>query len=303
MNDHEKCQLERRKVMKTIASLAAVAVVPAVAGRVSARELFARPPGKPDRPDRPDGPPGGTSGGTAEPAEGGDNPSADWLSGGTKSMTADFPDDSIFATGATCTVALTEQRTEGPCYFDSVYREDISEGLVGLPTQLCFQLTNESCEPLAGYEIEVWHCSVEGVYSGDTSDASDTGRFNSSYCTGDAEDALASQWFRGIAVTDSSGRVNFKTCFPGWYSSRAIHIHFRVRSNNADSVVSQFGFGDYFCQSICTTHEDYVSRGEPDTYMNNDTVFDGPDETYMFNLQANTDGSLLAYKRLMISES
>ncbi|WP_426752119.1 hypothetical protein [Myxococcus sp. Y35] len=48
--------------------------------------------------------------------------------------------------------------------------------------------------------------------------------YASDFCTsGDAE-ARAARWFRGVQTTDANGRVNFDTCFPGWYSSRTIHI-------------------------------------------------------------------------------
>ena len=128
-------------------------------------------------------------------------------------MTAAFPEDTIFESGATCDITLTEPLKEGPCYFYSDYREDISDGLVGLPMQLCLQLTDQNCQPLSGYEVEVWHCDVRGVYSGDTTNSQDSDRFSTSFCTGNDEAALASRWFRGILVTDSAGRVNFQSCF------------------------------------------------------------------------------------------
>lgn len=225
----------------------------------------------------------------------------DWATGGTSSITENFPDDSLFDSSSTCSVELTESLTEGPCYFDSEYRDDISEGQTGLPMMLCLQLVDANCNPLSGYEIEVWHCDVEGIYSGDTSDSSDANGFNSSFCTGNDSDALAAKWFRGIKVTDSAGRVDFASCFPGWYSSRVIHIHFRVKNNNNDEVVSQFAFSDEFVDAICTTHSDYSSRGEPDTHLSSDTVFRSSDGDYLFDLQQNADGSLLAYKRIIIS--
>ena len=105
----------------------------------------------------------------------------------------------------------------------------------------------------------------------------------------------------GVAVTDSGGRVNFASCFPGWYPSRAIHIHFWVKSNNNDQLVSQFDFSDQFCQSICTTHIDYATRGQPATLLATDTVFGDDYDQYLFDTQQNSDGSLLAYKRIVIS--
>lgn len=236
---------------------------------------------------------GTSSGGTVETT-------TNWATGGTSSITESFPDDSLFETGSACNVELTPSLTEGPCYFDSEYRDDISEEQTGLPMMLCLQLVDSNCNPLSGYEIEVWHCDVQGIYSGDTSDSSDRNGFSSSFCTGNDSEALQAKWFRGIAVTDTSGRVNFYSCFPGWYSSRAIHVHFRVKNNSNDQLISQFGFVDEFVDAICTTHAYYSGRGEPDTHNSRDTVFNG-DEDELFNLAQNADGSLLAWKRIIIS--
>ena len=244
----------------------------------------------------------GSTGSDDSTDNGSDTSTDGWASGGTASMVSDYPDDSLFESSSVCSVALTGAQTEGPCYFQSDYLDDISEEQTGLPMMLCLQLIDESCNPLSGYEIEVWHCDVDGIYSGDTSDSADSSNFNSSFCTDNESDALSAKWFRGIAVTDSSGRVNLKSCFPGWYSSRAIHIHFRIRRNNNDQLISQFGFTDAFCQDICTNHVDYSHHGEPDTLLGQDTVFGSDYNDYLFDIEQNEDGSLLAYKRIIISE-
>jgi len=226
-----------------------------------------------------------------------------WASGGTAAMTANFPEDSVFALGAACSLALTKTMTEGPCYFAADALDDISEAQSGLPMQLCLRVIDASCNPVSGLEVEVWHCDVEGIYSGDTTGSADSRRFSTSFCTGNDSDALKSKWFRGYQVTDSSGRVNFKSCFPGWYSSRTIHIHFRVRNNNNDEVISQFCFPDSLTQDICTNHSDYKGRGIQDTTLTSgrDTVFGSNYQDFVFDYQQNTDGSILVYKTIQIS--
>jgi protocatechuate 3,4-dioxygenase beta subunit len=169
--------------------------------------------------------------------------------------------------------------------------------------QLCLRVVNRSCQPLAGLEVEVWHCDVEGLYSGNTTGSSDAGRFAGSFCTGNDSDAVKARWFRGIAVTDSNGRVNFKSCFPGWYAGRTIHIHFRVRNNNNDQVVSQCCFPDSLTEEICTTHPNYQSRGKQDTTLGTgrDNVFGSNYSDYLFNTARNSDGSMLAWKTIRLS--
>ncbi|WP_430460892.1 intradiol ring-cleavage dioxygenase [Thalassolituus sp. LLYu03] len=230
--------------------------------------------------------------------------STGWASGGTDLITVDYPADTLFDGSSTCSVTMSAQ-TEGPCYFGVSESEDIAEGQTGLPMQLCLQFVDEDCNPLEGYLIEVWHCNRSGVYSGDTSDSDDSARFAGDYCTGNNSAAEASTWFRGELTTDSSGRVNFKSCFPGWYSGRTIHIHFRIRKANggSDYLISQFCFDDSFTEEICTTHAKYSSRGIQDTTLSGgrDTIFGSDYSEYLMNLQQNSDGSLLAYKRVVVS--
>ncbi len=230
-----------------------------------------------------------------------------WLSGGTNLITVDFPDTAIFDTGGTCNVSLTQETTLGPCYFEDDTGEDMSNGLSGLPMQLCLRLVDNNCQPLEGYTIEVWHCDNEGIYSGDTSESDDGSSFAGDFCTGGDEEAAVSTWYRGKLTTDSDGRVNFKTCFPGWYSGRTIHIHFAVSEDGGSTrnVISQFCFTDEFAKEICTTHELYSSRGEQDTtFAGGDNVFPSSGyEAFLMTTAQNPDGSLLAYHTIQIDPS
>lgn len=238
---------------------------------------------------------GGTTGVVTTPASG------SWQSGGTNLITVDYPDDSIFASSTSC--SITPSTTKGPCYFQDDTGEDISEGKTGLPMQLCLRLVDSNCNPLANYTIEVWHCDTEGVYSADTSNSSDSSSFAGNFCTGGDSTAERSTWFRGQLTTDSNGRVNFKTCFPGWYSSRTIHIHFAVSQNGVNRVISQFCFTDAFAKQICTEHPLYSHRGEQDTTLaGGDNVFPRSGyESYLLTTQANSDNTLLAYHTIVLN--
>lgn len=229
-----------------------------------------------------------------------------WKSGGTDLITVDYPNDNIFDSGGSCTVALTEDTTRGPCYFQDDTGEDISLSLTGLPMQLCLRLVDSDCQPLENYTVEVWHCDTQGIYSGDTTDSEDDNGFATNFCTSGDSAAQQSTWYRGQLTTDSNGRVNFKTCFPGWYPGRTIHIHFAVSDNGGSSrgIVSQFCFADEITREIYTTHERYSSRGDQDTPLasSRDVVF--PDtgyETFLLTTEQNTDGTLLAYHTIQIS--
>ena len=53
----------------------------------------------------------------------------------------------------------------------------------------------------------------DGVYSGYDQPGSNT--VGQTFC-------------RGVQMTDSTGLARFTTIYPGWYSGRITHVHFRV---------------------------------------------------------------------------
>ncbi|APR78490.1 putative dioxygenase [Minicystis rosea] len=240
---------------------------------------------------------GGTAGtgATGTGGVGGSSAAGEWATGGTASMTAkeSYPDP--FAAGAGTTCALTCAMTLGPCYAHTIERQDISEGHDGLPVRLSFLVVDETCKPISGATVDIWHCGTEGLYSGD--DASD-------FCTSGDETARAARWFRGVQTTDAAGRVNFDTCFPGWYSSRTIHIHFTIRIGDAEYVTSQLFFPDTLDDEIVGTQPLYKDRGARDTTNQTDTVISGDAvNDYTFQYARMSDGAMQAWKTLVIRSS
>jgi len=54
--------------------------------------------------------------------------------------------------------------------------------------------------------------------------------------------ARGSKFLRGYQQTDAAGRAQFTTVYPGWYSGRAVHLHFKVRNtSNAGDGIYQGG--------------------------------------------------------------
>jgi protocatechuate 3,4-dioxygenase beta subunit len=149
-------------------------------------------------------------------------------------------------------------------------------------------------------DVDVWHCDNAGVYSSETSD-------NPGFCTGNNAAALKARYFRGHHKTDDSGVAWFSTCFPGWYSSRAIHVHFTVRrsSRSGDEyLTAQVAFPEDLIKEICATHPDYTAHGQPDTANTSDTVFSAATvNNYLVNTQKMSDGALLAWKTVIIRSS
>jgi protocatechuate 3,4-dioxygenase beta subunit len=264
-----------------------------------------------------------------------------WARGGTANLASgSYRDPFITSTGGSC--SLTCRETIGPCYASTLERSDISEGYPGLPVRLSLLVVDESCTPVAGATVDIWHTRNTGTYSGsDTglgldgqplmlgpppgapapgaapADAAPAGAplppagappppgapppgaaFSCSL--GDA-DAEAHQFFRGTQTTDATGRVHFDTCYPGWYTGRALHIHFIVRRDGRESVTSQLYFPEELTRELCASHPDYMAAGQPDTTNTSDGLFSG--EEHVLETEKQPDGALLAYKTLVIRSS
>lgn len=214
-----------------------------------------------------------------------------WASGGTAAMTAKASYPNPFASAAaTCTAALAV--TEGPCTeAQDQVRQDVSEGLGGLPVRLALRVVDASCQPIAGATVKIWHTQKTGSYSGNTP--------NPGMCLKDQSDS-AKHYFRGFQTADADGRVDFDTCFPGWYRGRTIHIHYAV-GHDGKTFTSQLVFDQALVASIFASHPDYASFGAPDTTNASDNVVGGKDlSTFVLDTQKMSDGAMLASKTLVV---
>jgi protocatechuate 3,4-dioxygenase beta subunit len=161
--------------------------------------------------------------------------------------------------------------TEGPYFVDeklnrSDIRSDPDTGVVeaGATLALAYAVSRidaSSCTPFAGALVDVWHCNALGVYS-DVNDPSGS--------------TVGQQFLRGYQVTDADGMARFITVYPGWYSGRAVHIHFKIRTDaGADAgleFTSQLFFDD--AQSAAVYSRDpYAAKGTPDTPNSNDGIY------------------------------
>ncbi|RBP85736.1 intradiol ring-cleavage dioxygenase [Marinomonas rhizomae] len=219
---------------------------------------------------------------------------ARWATGGTHAMDKTIlyqnpllKDD----LGSICQV--TNRTTEGPCYSSTRVRQDISEGREGLPVRLWFKIVDVNCHPIQGVKVDIWHCDPFGIYSGKDMEMVD-------FCTNSDKEYQSNDWFRGIQTTDENGLVYFETCFPGWYVSRAVHIHLSI-SKGSDTLTTQVGFDDDLADSILLNEAVYSGHGKPDTNNSSDTVFPNVGyEAFLMQTKALVDNSMLAWKALSV---
>ena len=226
------------------------------------------------------------------------DPAAAWATGGTASMTAQdcYPDP--FA-GGVLACALICETTAGPCTTATkLERKDVSEGFAGLPVRLSLLVVDaDTCTPVAGARVEIWHTQRTGVYSGVTP--------NPPQCYLDDPNAATFMCFRGIQTAGADGRVDFDTCFPGWYSGRTIHIHFQVIRDGSVYATSQLFFAGELNAEIFASHPEYSAFGQPDVTNASDSIIgDQADPaSYTLDTARMPDGAMLASKVIAIRGS
>jgi protocatechuate 3,4-dioxygenase beta subunit len=180
----------------------------------------------------------------------------------------------VSPTAAPVACVLTLEQTEGPYFVDerlnrSDLTSDPSDGSVseGVPLQLDLtvsEVNGATCTPLVGAVVDMWHCDALGAYS-DVS--AGMGQSNT----------VGQKFLRGYQVTDANGRVAFQTIFPGWYSGRTVHIHFKVRtdpdSQQRFEFTSQLFFDEATTDAVIA-QAPYNEKGAPDTTNSSDNIFD-----------------------------
>lgn len=130
---------------------------------------------------------------------------------------------------------------------------------IALLINLKIQDQSESCKPLSGVLVDIWHCDAEGNYS----EYGGTRLQEVNY--------TQAHFLRGRQTTDANGQVSFISIFPGWYPGRAPHIHVEVLDQEKKPLLNtQIAFPDE------STAEVYASRGykgKEDTSNSDDGVF------------------------------
>lgn len=178
------------------------------------------------------------------------------------------------------------EKTVGPYFVDELInrsdiRSDPSTGVVKAGVQLDLKfvvskIASNSCTAFSGAQVDVWHCDAGGLYSDES-----------------ANNTLGQKFLRGYQVTDANGVASFTTIYPGWYSGRTTHIHFKIRATTSAGAsyefVSQLFFADTLTDTVYT-QTPYNSRGARDTRNSNDNIYGSDGGQLLLTLAQNGSG-------------
>lgn len=211
-------------------------------------------------------------------------------------------DTSTDTTDGSCTTIPEE--TEGPYPGDGtngqnaltlsgIVRSDIRQSVAGasgvaegvlLTVTLTLLDGQNSCKPLSGHAIYLWHCDAGGNYS--------------MYSAAVANE----NYLRGVQETDENGQVTFTTIFPGCYSGRWPHIHFEVypsvsvaSSGQNKVATSQLAFPEDQCIEAYATDGYEASVGNlANITLDTDNIFSDSAELQLASMSGSASAGFTA---------
>jgi len=159
---------------------------------------------------------------------------------------------------------LIPSATAGPFPSRSLLdRRVIHDGYPGHPFRLGVRVVDPACVPIPGATVEVWHTDASGDYS--------------QYEDGGSgkDEAEGTTFCRGAQTANPEGIVEFETIYPGWYESRAVHIHVRVHVDGEPVRTAQLYLDEDYTAEICGSGE-YAQFGLPRTTWADDRLVGDP---------------------------
>ncbi|HEY9007368.1 MAG TPA: IPT/TIG domain-containing protein [Ohtaekwangia sp.] len=211
------------------------------------------------------------------------------VNGVTVTSTSSF---TVTTASASCT--STDSETAGPFPTKSpsdLVKSDIRSDRTGVAFSIVITIENKnnSCSPLEGALVDIWHCDKDGYYSEYGGTSMQTVDYTSVH------------FLRGRQTTDSDGKVAFTSIFPGWYQSRATHVHVHVYNAAGTSLlVTQIAFPEGSNSAVAlvnaSTANGYTKGMSGYTYNASDTVFTDSLDTELATVTGSVaDGYVLTH--------
>jgi protocatechuate 3,4-dioxygenase beta subunit len=154
---------------------------------------------------------------------------------------------------------LTVEATSGP--FHVTGAPELAGGDLN-PTKLPGNLIEVSgrvflglddTKPAAGAEVEIWHADSDGAYHPNGNGPS----------TDYKPEEVA---LRGFVKADAEGRYRFSSIYPGEYTGRARHFHFKIRAPGRPELTTQLIVPAKPGDSL-TFDSDDIAEGLPDCQL------------------------------------
>ncbi|MCA6068813.1 T9SS type A sorting domain-containing protein [Chryseobacterium sp. RG1] len=172
----------------------------------------------------------------------------------------------------TLSCSVTNSETEGPFPThtpSSLVQSNIVSDRTGVAFTMNIYIknTNGNCAAYQGVLVDVWHCDKDGNYS----EYGGTSMQSANYTN--------YHFLRGRQTTDANGLVTFTSIFPGWYQSRATHIHVHVyKADGTSLLVTQIAFPEGTSSAVYDVNVNGTSYGYTKgmtgyTYNSTDNVF------------------------------
>jgi protocatechuate 3,4-dioxygenase beta subunit len=148
----------------------------------------------------------------------------------------------------------TPKQSEGPFYPDKLPLDTDNDLLIlndnltpalGEVTYLSGRILDAKGAPLRGVEVEIWQCDQHGAYLHSL--------------TGNADKRDKNFQGFGRFLTGSKGEYLFRTIKPVSYPGRAPHIHYKIKSQGKDLLVTQC-----YVQGDARNANDMVIKGIKD---------------------------------------
>ena len=197
----------------------------------------------------------------------------------------------------TTSCAVTPGETAGPYPLPSgvsttgLVRQNITEGTqTGIPLTLTLTIVNaqNSCVPVSGLRVDIWHCNKRGYYSAYSGQPGIDG----------TQDTTGTTWLRGIQYTDASGNVTFTSVYPGWYTPRATHIHVEVFNGTTLLETTQVCFPDALNSTVNTF---YATSGTNPVTNETDMVFSDSYADELMTVTGDNTAGYTASKTIVIN--
>ena len=172
---------------------------------------------------------------------------------------------------------MSPAMTDGPFFVDEkLNRSDLVKGETdeaitkAVPLELTlgvYAVNGMSCSPASGLQVDIWHANALGIYSDVRSGAVQS------------TDTQGKQFLRAYQVTNEAGVVKFSTIYPGWYPSRTIHIHVKVRmpmgSTRGYDFTSQIFFDEAISSAVLAQAPYNKTPGMRSILNDGDHIYNG----------------------------